>query len=62
MNYKQAVKEKFPDAICVGVSLAKTDTKPTFHMVIGCGLGENYNLSRSLAWKNAYEKAVLKTA
>jgi hypothetical protein len=28
-------------------------------MIIGCGLGENYNTTKDGAWKNAFEKLSL---
>lgn len=54
VNYEKEVKKRFPDAIRVGVGVNSGGV--LFHMIIGCGLGENYLDSPYLAWKNAYKK------
>jgi hypothetical protein len=56
INYEKAVKQKFPEAFRVGVTIDKNYKDPMFHMIVGCGLGENYSRSPYLAWKNAFEK------
>ena len=54
-THEQHVKEKYPDAQCIGVSTS-ANGPVSMYMIIGAKLGENYKPSKEEAWKNAYEK------
>ena len=53
INYEQKVKKIYPEAFCSGVSVTPTG-KNVAYMIVGCGLGENYNDTKLLAWESAY--------
>jgi len=54
INYEQEVKKKYSDAKCIGVGLGNSN--PSWYMIIGCRIGENYKDSKQSAWQSAYEK------
>jgi hypothetical protein len=56
INYEKEVKDNYPTAMRVGVSV--DDGSPLMHMIIGCRLGENYSPTAAKAWKRAYDKLI----